>query len=168
VPVDATTPIAGVANLDSLEASVDLSEFDVAPVKPGQAAVVSVDALGGKPFNGKVVFAALTGVDSGTIVTFPVRISLPSTRSLRPGMSVSVRITVAERRDVVRVPLEAVSEDGEGAVVTVVDEESGETSERRVELGIQNNKVVEIVKGLRAGEHVELVESAGGGASEEE
>ena len=165
--VDTATPLATVADLDHLAASVDLSEFDVAQVKRGMKARVGVDALGGKSFRGKVLFVALAGSDNGGLVTFPVRVSLLRAGALKPGMSVSVRIIVAERHGVVQVPLEAVSQnEDDEPIVTVVDE-AGETKIRRVELGLANNERVEIVKGLRAGERVLLPESQPGQGEEQ-
>jgi RND family efflux transporter MFP subunit len=158
-PVDPLTPIASVADLDRLAVSVDLSEFDVAQVRPGLKAVVSVDALGGKRFPGRVLFAALTGTNAGGVVTFPVRVGIPHARGLRPGMNVSVRIIVARRLGVVQVPLEAVSRDEEDrAIVTLIDV-NGETAPRIVTLGLASNKNVEIVKGLRVGDRVVLPQS---------
>jgi HlyD family secretion protein len=158
-PVDTSTPVLTVADLDSLAVSVDLSEFDVAQVRPGQKAVVKVDALGGKSFPGTVLFAAPTGTDTGGVVTFPVRVGLARTGGLRPGMNVSVRITVARRSDVVQVPLEAVSQEDGESTVEILDD-AGEPTSREVTLGLANNKNVEVVKGLRAGERVVLPEQA--------
>ncbi|MDQ2909418.1 MAG: efflux RND transporter periplasmic adaptor subunit [Actinomycetota bacterium] len=160
-PVDVSTPIATIAALGSLSVSVDLSEFDVAQVRTGLPAVVSVDALGGRSFPGKVLFVGLTGVDSGGVVTFPVRIALQRVAGLKPGMNVSVRIIVARHRNVVHVPLEAVSRDGRRATVAVLGR-SGRNVPRRVTLGLANNKDVEIARGLRAGQRVLL--AGGGGA----
>jgi HlyD family secretion protein len=158
-PVDPSTPIAAVADLARLAVDVDLSEFDVARVKPGLRAVVSVDALGGESFSGKVRFAALTGTNTGGVVTYPVRVGIAHADGLRPGMNVSVRIIVAKRLGVLQLPLEAVTRDEEDrATVTVIDA-AGETSLRRVTLGLASNDNVEIVKGLRAGERVALPES---------
>jgi len=139
---------------------VDLSEFDVAQVRRGQPAIVSVDALGGKRYPGTVLFVALTGVENGGVVTFPVRIGLGRVAGVKPGMNVSVRIAVAKRFGVVHVPLEAVAQDAGEATVTVVDE-AGAESVRPVELGLADNKIVEIRSGLKAGERVLL--AAGGG-----
>ncbi len=160
-PVDATTPIATVADLRHLAVSVALSEFDAARVKRGQRALVSVDALGGRRFPGKVLFEALTGVDTGGVVTFPVRVSLRHIAGVKPGMNVSVRIIVANRRNVVRVPLEAVTQDSAAASVTVLTA-AGKTAVRTVELGLSNNKEVEVRRGLKPGERVVL--AGGGGA----
>lgn len=160
--VDAITPVATVADLRHLAVSVSLSEFDAARVKRGQRARVSVDALGAKQFPGKVLFEALTGVDTAGVVTFPVRVALTHIAGLKPGMNVSVRIIVANRSNVVRVPLEAVAQgNGQSATVTVVDA-AGKTSVRRVTLGLANNKDVEVKDGLKAGERVVL--AGGGGA----
>ena len=160
-PVDPLTPIASVADLDRLAVNVDLSEFDVARVRPGLRAVVRVDALGGKSFPGRVAFAGLTGTNASGVVTFPVRVDIARGRGLRPGMNVSVRIIVARRRDVVRVPLEAVSHDEEDRALVTVVGATGKTFRRKVTLGLASNKNVEIVKGLRTGERVALPQSQG-------
>ena len=161
-PVDPSTPIVAVDNLASLAVSVDLSEFDVAQVKPGLSASVGVDALGGRSFPGRVLFAALTGTDTNGVVTFPVQVGLEETQDLKPGMSVSVHIVVAQRRNVVQVPLEAVSRDDEDHPVVSTINPAGESVERRVTLGLSNNKNVQIVKGLRPGQIIELPEPQGG------
>jgi hypothetical protein len=69
-------------------------------------------------------------------------------------MNVSVKIVVAQRRGVVRIPLEAAN----GDTVTVV--EGGRQSKRQVKLGLADNKQVEVRAGLRPGERVLL---GGGG-----
>lgn len=166
--VDAVTPVATVADLDHLAVTVDLSEFDAAAVKAGMRATVSVDALGGETFPGKVQFVAPTGSSSGSgVVTFPVRVSLTEADGLRPGMNVSVRIVTAQKKGVVQVPLEAVTTDDEdNATIQIVDA-AGNVAARRVTLGLANNKTVEVVKGLKAGASVLLAENQGGGGEEE-
>jgi HlyD family secretion protein len=161
-PVDPSTPVVAVDNLERLAVTVDLSEFDVARVKPGLAANVDVDALGGKAFPGKVLFAALTGTDTNGVVTFPVQVGLDETHGLKPGMSVSVHIVVAQRRNVLQVPLEAVSRDDEDRPFVTTIDSAGNSVDRRVTLGLSNNKNVEIVKGLRPGQVIELPEAQGG------
>jgi HlyD family secretion protein len=161
--VDPPTPILTMANLGSLEARVDMSEFDIAQVKGGQKASISVDALGGRSFRGEVGFAALTGTNTSGVVTFPVRVSIADAKGLKPGMNVSVRIVVATRRNVLQLPLEAVTQNGGNAATVTVLDASGQPVPRRVKLGLANNKNVEIVRGLRAGQKVVLGGASGGG-----
>jgi HlyD family secretion protein len=158
-PVDAATPIATVSDLDRLAVEVNLSEFDVARVRPGLEAEVSIDALGGESVTGEVLFASATGVESNGIVTFPVQVRLPGAEGLKPGMNVSVSIVVAQKSNVLQVPLEAVNQEGDEPIVTVLDS-ADEPAPRVVELGLENAKNVEIVNGLREGERVELLEVA--------
>lgn len=166
--VDALTPVVTVADLDHLAVTIDLSEFDAAAVESGMRANVSVDALGGETFPGKVHFVAPTGSSSGSgVVTFPVRVSLAEPEGLRPGMNVSVRIITAQKKGVVQVPLEAViTDEDDNATVQVLDA-AGNPAARPVVLGLANNKTVEIVKGLKVGTRVLLAESQGGGEAEE-
>jgi HlyD family secretion protein len=155
-PVDPTTPIATVSDLERLAVSINLSEFDVAQVRRGDIAEVSVDALGGETFGGRVIFTAATGVESNGLVTFPVQIAInEAPKALKPGMNVTVRIVVARKRDVLQVPLEAVTEEGDDKIVTVIPA-TGEPEERTVQVGLENTKNAEILEGLREGERVEL------------
>ena len=153
-PADTVTPVVTIADLAHLAIRVDLSEFDAARVRAGLPALVSVDALGGRTLPGKVVFEALTGVDNGGVVTFPVRVEVSRVANVKPGMNASVRIIVARRRHVVEVPLEAVSHDGNGHTLVTVVSASGRASTRRVQLGLADNKNVEVKRGLAAGERV--------------
>jgi HlyD family secretion protein len=155
-PVDTTTPIASVSDLERLAVSINLSEFDVAQVRRGHIAEISVDALGGETFGGRVLFAAATGTEANGLVTFPVQIAIDeAAKGLKPGMNVSVRIVVARKRDALQVPLEAITEEGDDMVVTVLRAD-GEPEERVVKVGLQNTQNGEILDGLKEGERVEL------------
>ena len=159
-PVDAATPIIAVADLQHLAVNLDLSEFDAALVRKGMRAVVRVDALGGTPFPAKVQFEALAGVDNGGVVTFPVRVALGRVPEVKLGMNVSVRIVVAERHQVVTVPLEALSHADGRPALTVTDGSSRQQL-RHVRVGLAGNKFVEITSGLRPGERVLLTGGTG-------
>jgi HlyD family secretion protein len=156
--VDLTTPIAAVSDLDNLAVSVDLSEFDVAQVEEGMRAIVSVDALGGDTFPGEVTLVAFTGTDAGGIVTFPVLVGLVDSEDLKPGMNTSVRIVVAQKDSVVRVPLEAVTTDEEDRSFVTILDASGQEVRQKVKIGLESNKLVEIVEGLSHGTRVVLPE----------
>ena len=79
-------------------------------------------------------------------------------------MNVSVRIIVAQRHDVVQVPLEAVTRDDEDRPIVAVHRRRREDRRRGASSSVSaNNKSVEIVQGLRAGERVAFEATAGGG-----
>lgn len=154
--VDATTPLARVQDLDNLVVNVALTEFDVSRTTIGAATRIGADALGGQQFSGEVIDVALTGADSGGVVTFPVIMSIEEPTGLRPGMSVSARVVTASVADAVRLPLKAI-QDREGRTATVsVRTRSGDVKEREVRLGLVGAAYAEVRSGLRVGEKVVL------------
>ena len=151
--VDPATPVARIADLDHLVVTLDLSEFDVGRTRVGAPVLVSVDALPGHRFGGRVIDVGRTGTDNGGVVNFPVVIALRSQRLLRPGMTAAARIVVARRLRVVRIPVAAVVDAGGRARVTVRGP-AGATTSRAVKLGLSGAQVVEVRSGLRVGEQV--------------
>jgi HlyD family secretion protein len=151
--VDPSTPIVRAPDLSHLLVSIDLSEFDVAKTVIGNSASVSVDALGGQSLGGRVSDVAPMGVDNNGVVTFPVTVDLHrAPPGLRPGMSASVRIVVASRHNVVRVPLEAVGDRGGEPKVTVIT--AAGRREQPVRLGLADAKYAEVLSGVTRGTRV--------------
>lgn len=154
--VDTATPLFRVQDLDNLVVSVNLTEFDVSRTRDAAPVNIRADALGGRPYAGEVLDVALSGQDSGGVVTFPVIASVDEADGLRPGMSVSVRVVVDSREDVLRIPVEAI-EDREGKEATVnVRTKSGEVKQRDIELGLVGSTYAEVRSGLRGGDRVVL------------
>jgi multidrug efflux pump subunit AcrA (membrane-fusion protein) len=108
-------------------------------------------------FTGKVVTISPV-VDEKTRM-FTINISIPNPdNKLRAGMSAEVQLTTAERRGVVRVPLDAVVDKGDDQVVYIIEQSSSQTQsrarERRVETGLAGQDYIEIISGLTPGETI--------------
>ena len=111
----AGTEVMRVADLDSMEARVNVNENDVVDVKIGDTARISVDAYPDRDIRGVVREIASTALtrNAGTqeeVTNFEVKISI-SDRSvrLRPGMSTTADIETATVRDVIAVPIQSVT-----------------------------------------------------------
>ena len=73
---------------------------------------------------------------------------------LRPGMSCNAEIIVEELKDAVYVPIQAVVRvDGKSRVYVM---SAGTLQPRDVEVGLDNNRMIHVVSGLREGERVSL------------
>jgi RND family efflux transporter MFP subunit len=108
-------------------------------------------------FTGKVVTISPV-VDEKTRM-FTINISIPNPKhKLRAGMSAEVQLTTAQRRGVVRVPLDAVVDKGDDQVVYIIEQGSSQTQyrarERRVETGLAGQDNIEIISGLSPGETI--------------
>jgi HlyD family secretion protein len=111
----AGTEVMRIADLDNMEARVNVNENDVVDVKVGDAARISVDAYPDREIRGIVREIASTALtrNLGTqeeVTNFEVKISIPDrTLRLRPGMSATADIETATVKDVVAVPIQSVT-----------------------------------------------------------
>jgi len=161
-----------VADMSVLLAEVEVSEVDVVNVELGQAAEITVDALGEAVQKGRVVEIATSGRKDPALGTidFAVKVAIddPDPR-LRPAMTAKVDILTATRDDTLIVPIQAVvkrrfdasGEEVEGSEAKGLDEvdtvymiADGKARPQRVETGISDELHVEIVSGIAVGDEV--------------
>jgi len=89
-------PAAIVADLSQMQVLVNVDENTLAGIRVGQPATITVDALGGKTFTGRVKKTGLLGTSTGGVVSVPVTIDIdPSDALIYPGLSASVEFQVA-------------------------------------------------------------------------
>src|SRR6476661_11221345 len=111
----AGTEVMRVADLEHMQAVVDVNENDVPNVKIGDKASVKVDAYGDRKFHGTVYQIANTGTTTGAgtqeeVTNFEVKIRIDDHDvSLRPALSCTADIQTNEAKDVVAVPMQAVT-----------------------------------------------------------
>jgi HlyD family secretion protein len=114
------TEIMTIADLNEMEARVDLGENDVVLIAPGQKADLEVDAFKDKKFKGTVTEIANSSKDSGMATTssssssqeatkFEVRIRVQEKEEFRPGMTVTAEIETRYRTNVLTVPIASVT-----------------------------------------------------------
>jgi len=154
-PVMASQVIIYLVDLTTMELNVELDEVDTPGVKPGQGAIIDVDALPGVEFEGEVLTISPVAKEEAGVILYEVKIgfNVPEDSGLKVGMSAEADIVIAERNDVLLVPDRAITEDSEGnQVVKVVVNE--QTEERQVVTGISDGFDTEIVSGLSEGEVV--------------
>jgi HlyD family secretion protein len=112
-----------VSDLSIITAEVKVDETDIVNVKLGQPAEVTIDAVRGKTFKGKVTeigqsaIGRTSGLTSGQSQTqteeakdFKVVVTLDEPPpGLRPGLSTTAKITTATRQDAVTIPIQALA-----------------------------------------------------------
>ncbi len=168
-----------LANLDAMEALVNVDENDIVSIALGQVAEIEVDALPNEKLAGTVVEIANSANVSAQGTTsqkteFEVTIAVDTAREeLRPGMTASADIITDTREDALSIPIQSVTvrtieqleegdekarenftpeEDGFVELVFVV--EDGKVEARQVETGIQGDELIEVTSGLSEGDEV--------------
>jgi HlyD family secretion protein len=111
----AGTEVMRVADLGHMEARVDVNENDVVNVKLGDKANVKIDAYGDRKFHGSVYQIANTGKTTGAgtqeeVTNFEVKIRIEDHDAiLKPGLSCTADVETNMVKDVVAVPMQAVT-----------------------------------------------------------
>lgn len=151
--------LGSVYNVENMQIWSQVDDVDVLLVKQGSPVKVTVDALPGKTFEGKVLHVATMGKDMSGITRFEVLISVKGSSELRPGMQAKAYIEAGSAKNVLLVPIEAVfEEDGKPSVEVM--QPDGTTKVVRVELGLMNDRYAEIKSGLEEGQMVVTGSSA--------
>ncbi|MGB7729218.1 MAG: efflux RND transporter periplasmic adaptor subunit [Candidatus Acidiferrum sp.] len=112
-----------LSDMSTVTSEVKVDETDIVNVKIGQDADVTIDAVPGKVFKGKVTEIGSQAVlrTSGLATTqsttsnqeakdFKVVVTLENPPdNLRPGLSTTAKIKTAERKDVIGIPIQALA-----------------------------------------------------------
>ncbi len=141
-----------LADLRTVWIEGDVFEQDLAFVRVGSRAHFELDAYPGEHFMGRVSFVYPTVNPESRTGRVRVTAVNPGVR-FRPGMYATIYFDASVGRDVLAVPRQAVVMTGERNLVFVRDE-SGMLAPREVVLGTQNDRKVEVLKGLLPGETI--------------
>jgi len=152
-------------DMSEMIVKVKLHESVVKQAVGEAPAYITIDALPKDRLTGKVTKIAVMPDRSQWwlnpgLKTYVTEITLDQTPAgLKPGMSAQVEVLVDTRNDVLQVPVSAVFVD-QGFQVLYVKTPTG-VETRRIEVGLSNDRMVEIAKGLTEGEEVYLFKPPG-------
>jgi HlyD family secretion protein len=158
------TSVMKLADLSRVFVLASVDESDIGAVLTGQDVAVMVDSYPDAVFPGKVVRVATKGVNTSNVVTFEVKVEVGGGKKalLKPEMTATVEILVADKKDLLQVPVGAVSRGKHGQSVTVAGKD-GEEERRTVRTGITDGEMIEIQSGLAEGETVKIETASGQG-----
>lgn len=141
-----------IADISNVWVIADVPEYDLASVRIGAQADVTVRSLPGRTFKGTVNLV-YPEVETQTRTT-KVRIELPNPdRALLANMYADVAIEAGAPNPVVAVPNSAVVDTGDRQIV-FIDKGDGKFEPKDVVLGVRGEDSTEITKGVAAGDKV--------------
>jgi RND family efflux transporter MFP subunit len=151
-----TTSLCRIADLEQLEAEIEIPERDLAAIKLGQPCRISTESYPDLQYKGQLDWLAPMHDRARGIRQAKITIA-DADEKLAPDMNCHVQVYAQEpqeSRRVVRLPLAAIDRQGYRAFVYVLQNEAARR--REVELGALGEGQVEIAKGLEPGEIVLL------------
>jgi len=151
--------LLSLPNLTKMQVKTAVHESVLDQIRQGLPATVRVDAFADRVYHGSVKSVAVLPdpggyLSSDTKVYETVVTVDEDVQQLKPGMTAVVEIHVDRLKNVISLPVQAVVQIQKETWCYV--DEQGKPIRRSLKLGRSNDKFVEIVEGLNAGERVVL------------
>jgi macrolide-specific efflux system membrane fusion protein len=148
-----------LTNLSSLQVKAGFSEADVAKLKVGSEATITLDAVPTARITGKIVEVDTNQTVVSNVVTYYALIALDDVpAAVKVGMTASAQVVVDKRDDVLYLPVSAIT--GRGTTATVkVRAADGTESSKQITVGLRGDDSVE-VSGLNVGDVVVTTRTA--------
>jgi macrolide-specific efflux system membrane fusion protein len=138
---------------DQLTVKAQVDETDISRIKLKEKAVIMLDAYPDEKLPAYVDKIAFDSTTVNSVTTFVVDVIPEKTPDfMRSGMTANVTFNVDVRKDVLLMPSEALKVVDGKTVVMVKNPEGKEPERRRIEVGISDGKMTEILNGLKEGD----------------
>ncbi|MDR1727658.1 MAG: efflux RND transporter periplasmic adaptor subunit [Acidobacteriota bacterium] len=148
-----------IPDLSTMRAKVQIDELDSGKVKIGQEANITVDAVQGRSFTGKItsvgtILKQATYDRPQKINEIYVDLTNMDTKVLRPGMSLKAQIRVGQYPKAVVIPLASITERNGRSFVQVYNAKTKKADWREVQLKSNDGTTAVVESGLAAGEKI--------------
>ena len=145
------SPLFLIMNIDKVKTEIGLPEVHIAHINIGNPVDVTVDTYRGITFKGRI--STINPMVDPVSRAFTVKVEIPNKdHRLKPGMFARVKIYPKIHKDALIVPFKSVMKREGNTVVFVID---GNTVRlRAVTAGINNEREIEVIDGLKEGEEV--------------
>lgn len=145
--------IGDIYNTSDMMVWAQVDDIDIVNVRQDAPVKVTVDAVPGETFEGKVTHVSPMGEKINNVTRFSINIEVKGGPKLRPGMQANAFIDGGSAENVLLIPIEAIFEEDGKAMVEVLDE-SGAVKLVNVRLGLMNDRYAEVLDGLEEGDLV--------------
>lgn len=150
--VSQNAPIVSVVEISRLRLVANVVEKDLRLVTVGDPAKVQVDAYPGDEFTGRIARVAPVLDPATRTAAIEVEVPNPDTK-LKPGMYARIFLTIEEHQSATLVPRNAVV-DFEGSRGVWIPSGENKAEFVQVQIGLENDRQVEITKGISPGDRV--------------
>ena len=142
-----------IVDLSNLQVKVAIAEVDMAKIKVGEKASMTLDALSGKTYAANVTAIGPVGTVTSGVVNYPVIVSITNADAdIRPGMTATLAVEVDHRDNVLLIPTRAVRTQSNQKIVTVLFK--GQSVQTPIGTDLSSDSMIEVTNGLQEGDIV--------------
>lgn len=162
--------IATIIDQNQMETILSVDEDDISSIKVGQTAQITLDAISGKTFSGKVTKVNTLGTTSNNVTTYSVYVAIDSPTGINVGMTTNAKIITESKDNTIVVNSSAIlmkqgttgyviKSDSLGNITSLKNVSTQDLIQKygtKVTLGLSNSGQVEVTEGLSSGDTVEI------------
>lgn len=149
-----------VVNPKTLIFRATIDEIDMHRIAKGQSSQIILDAYDEEKLDSYISYISYTSSESssGTVFLLEFPIDSQNIEKYRIGMNGDALIKLAEKKDVLTIPLDAISERDGKVFVSVKADNQEQKEEREIKVGLESEDEIEVLEGLSENDQVVLPE----------
>lgn len=148
-----TVAAAEITNLDKMQVSVSIDEYDIAQVEVGENVEIYINALD-TYYEGKIARIAKKATVKNDVSYLEAVVEFEADDKISSGLSAEVKLIKAEEKDTVALPISAIQYDTDNSAYVLLKGTDGKEVKTAVTLGISDGSYVQITEGVKAGDVV--------------
>jgi len=144
-------------DVENLYVEANINEANISDVVIGQPVTIFFDATGPEmSYKGSVTSIDISSTLVSGVVNYKVKVAIDGKVVVRPGMTASMTILVAEKNSVIAIPARFIRElNGDKYVTVLTDAKKHKTENRNITLGLNaDGGYVEVISGLQDGDQI--------------
>lgn len=145
--------------LSNMRIDTNVSEADIGKIQKGQKAYFTVDAFPNETFEGTVSQIRNDPITNNNVVTYNVVVDINNPENnLKPGMTADVKIVVAEKKEIIRVPTSALRFiPPSSSIIETSNVDINITPHVWIPSGNGQIKAIEVKPGIGDGRYTEII-----------
>lgn len=148
-----TISAAEITNLDKMQVSVSIDEYDIAQVSVGESVEIYINALD-TYYEGKIARIAKKATVKNDVSYLEAVVEFEADDKISSGLSAEVKLVKADEKDAVALPISAIQYDTDNSAYVLLKGADGKEVKTSVTLGISDGNYVQITEGIKSGDVV--------------
>lgn len=145
-------PVLIIIAVDTVYAKADVTADLLQSLQIGDLVKVNIHGLNAEK---QGILEQIAPMADPRTQAFAIKVALENkANTIRPGMFVDVRLILRQSKDTIIVPVESVQSLDFNPYVFIIKD--GKALKRTIQVGLTNNRQVEVLKGLEAGEQIAI------------
>ena len=146
-------PVATISDLTGMQVEIKVDEYTIKNVKVSSPVTILIDALD-KEYDGTLVEVDKTATVEGGVSYFNAKVSFEPDAAVKSGMSVEVKVTRTDERDVLSVSQTSLQYNEDNTAYVLVKDSAGKMQPQQLVLGASDGIYVEVKEGLSEGDEI--------------